>query len=290
MRTVQCGIKAFDIHELVCHLLAKRHGYYSDEGLEVRVVDVTFTPDDKLPTSDYFQVACGAAYLSRREGYPFKVLLAATVRPMFWLHAQPGIERIEQLADKRLASYPPVAPPHHFNRVALRNHGVDPDRDLEFWPCRDDIIRLALLREHDVDAALLSSAVSPVSVQELGLETIAWMGDELPFVTTGVATLEPILREQPEVIGGVVRAFERALADVNHSPDRTIQVIADLLQLSDDRAEQTYRLFQPAFTPDGRVSEDTAERGLELVGAELTNGRQVAAGDLYDFSLLERAG
>lgn len=284
MRTVLCGIKAFDIHELVCHLLAKRLGFYADEDLDVRVIDVTFTPDDKLPTENYFQVACGAAYLGRREGFAFKVLFAATARPMFWLHARSGIDSIEQLAGKRLASYPSVAPPHYFNRVALRNHGIDPDRDLDFWPCRDDIIRLALLREGDVDAALISSAVSPVSVRRLGFHTISWMGDEQTFVTTGVATLESILRDQPDVIDGIVRAFSRSLDIVNTDPDRTTEVIADVLQLPESLAAETYRLFHPAFTTNGRVATGDLESGLELVGAEVTKGQTVRVADLYDFS------
>lgn len=288
MTTVLCGIKAFDIHELICHFLAKRLGYYADEGLDVRVVDVTFTPDEKLPTESYFQVACGAAYLSRREGFPFKVVLAATHGPMFWLHARPEIESVEQLAGKRVASYPAVAPPHYFNRVALRNHGLDADRDLEFWPCRDDIIRLGLLREGDVDAALISSAVSPVSVQRLGLRTLAWMGDEVAFVTTGVATLEPILRDQPEMVEAIVRAFRRALDAIHHEPDRTIETIADVLELPDDLAAETYRHFHPAYTDDGHVPQDRLESALERVGAEVTKGEQVRAADLYDFSLLDR--
>lgn len=287
MTVVECGIKAFDIHELLCHLLAKRLGYYADEGLDVRVVDVTFTPDDKLPRRRYFQVACGAAYLSRREGFPFKVVLAAACRPMFWLHARPEIESVEQLAGRRLATYPPVAPPHYFNRVALRNHGLDADRDLEFWPCRDDIIRLALLREGDVDAALLSSAVSPVAVRRLGLRTLTWMGGELQFVTTGVATLESILRDEPDVIAAVVRAFRRALETTHREPARAVEVIADLLRLPDDLAEETYRVFLPAYTEDGRVGHEIVDEALERVGAELRSGEPVRSADLYDFSLLD---
>ena len=62
MKTVECGIKAFDVHELLCHFVAQRGGFYAVAGLDVRLVDTTFTPDERLPDADYFQVACGAAY------------------------------------------------------------------------------------------------------------------------------------------------------------------------------------------------------------------------------------
>jgi len=230
MTEVECGIKAFDVHELYCHFLAERLGFYADEALAVRVVDVTFTPDERLPRRNYFQVACGAAYLGRREGFPFKVVLAAATRPMFWLHARPEIESIEALRGKRVATYPPVAPPHWFHRVLLRKHGLDPDNDLEFWPCRDDIIRLGLLRGGDVDAALLSSATSPVAVQRLGLRTLALSGDEVRFVTTGVATFESIIETQRGLVEAVVRAHRRGLAAIHEQPDDAVAVLADVLR------------------------------------------------------------
>lgn len=287
MTDIECGIKAYDVHELYCHFVAERLGYYADEGLRVRVIDVTFVPDDKLPQRNYFQVACGAAYLGRREGFPFKVVLAAATRPMFWLHAQDGIESIEALRGKRVATYPPVAPPHWFNRVLLRKHGIDPDRDLEFWPCRDDIIRLGLLRGGDVDAALLSSATSPVAVQRLGLRTLALSGDEVRFVTTGVATFESILEQQRDLIEAVVRAHHRGLAAIHEQPDEAIAVLADVLREPDDVARETFELMRHCFTRDGVAEPHVLEAAFADLGGVLPDAEPIEPADLYDFSLLE---
>src|SRR5204863_6149892 len=110
------------------------------------------------------------------------------------------------LAGARVATYPAVAPPHYFHRAVLRIHGLDPDSDLTFAPARDDLIRLGMLREGDVQAAAISSAISPVTVRRLGLETLAFFGDEVKFVTTGIATSEQVVAEQPELVAAVVRA------------------------------------------------------------------------------------
>jgi ABC-type nitrate/sulfonate/bicarbonate transport system substrate-binding protein len=287
MTDVECGIKAHDVHELYCHFLAERLGYYADEGLRVRVIDVTFTPDEKLPQRSYFQVACGAAYLGRREGFPFKVVLAAATRPMFWLHARPEIETIEELRGKRVATYPPVAPPHWFNRVLLRKHGIDPDHDLEFWPCRDDIIRLGLLRGGDVDAALLSSATSPVAVQRLGFRTLALSGDEVRFVTTGVATFESIITEERPLVDAVVRSHRRALQAIHEQPDEAVAVLAEQLRESDEVARETFELLRHCFTTDGVAEPAVLESALSDLGGELPPAEDVKPSDLYDFSLLD---
>ena len=219
MKTVECGIKAFDVHELLCHFIAKRLGFYEEAGLDVTVIDATFVADDKLPESNYFQVACGAAYLGRRDNFPFKVALAATTKPMFWLHARAGIENIEELKGKRVATYPPVAPPHWFSRALLRKNGLDPDRDLDMRPCRDDIIRFGLLRDGDIDAAVISSAISPVTVQQSGLNTLTLLGDEVTFVSTGIATTEKIMQEQPEMVSALISVFQKSLTTIHESAD-----------------------------------------------------------------------
>jgi NitT/TauT family transport system substrate-binding protein len=287
MTEVECGIKAYDVHELYCHFLAERLGYYADEGLRVRVIDVTFTPDEKLPQRNYFQVACGAAYLGRREGFPFKVVLAAATRPMFWLHARPEIESIEALRGTRVATYPAVAPPHWFHRVLLGKHGLDPDADLEFWPCRDDIIRLGMLRDGDVDAALLSSATSPVTVQRLGFRTLALSGDEVRFVTTGVATFESILEEQRDLVEAIVRAHRRGLDAIHAQPDEAIAVLADVLRVPDDVARETFELIRHCFTRDGVAEPSVLAGAFADLGGVLPPAGPIEPSDLYDFSLLE---
>ena len=287
MTEVECGIKAHDVHELYCHFLAERLGYYDDEGLRVRVVDVTFLPDERLPQRNYFQVACGAAYLGRRDGFPFKVVLAAATRPMFWLHARSETESVEALRGTRVATYPPVAPPHWFHRVLLRKHGLDPDHDLEFWPCRDDIIRLGLLRGGDVDAALLSSATSPIAVQRLGFRTLALSGDEVRFVTTGVATFEKILSEQRDLVEAIVRAHLRGLEAIHQRPDDAIAVLADALRESDDVARETFESIRHCFTRDGVAEPDVLTAAFGDLRSVLPAAEPIEPSDLYDFSLLE---
>jgi ABC-type nitrate/sulfonate/bicarbonate transport system substrate-binding protein len=287
LKAVECGIKAFDIHELLCHFIAKRLGYYEEAGLDVRVIDTTFIADENLPEANYFQVACGAAYLGRRDGFPFKVALAATTKPMFWLHARAGIEKIEELKGKRVATYPPVAPPHWFSRAAIRKYGLDPDHDLDIRPSRDDIIRLGLLRDGDIDAAVISSAISPITVQQSGLNTLTLIGDEITFVTTGIATTEKIMREQPELVSALTSAFQKSLATIHESVEQVIPIISDILRISDENAVLTYERIRGCYTRQGRVEMETAQAALDVIENELGGAKELKAQDLYDFSLLD---
>jgi ABC-type nitrate/sulfonate/bicarbonate transport system substrate-binding protein len=286
MIDVQCGIKAFDLHELICHFVAKELGYYAEEGLRVTLRDTTFVSDDALPTSHYFQVACGSAFMSRREGVPFKVMLVATERPVFWVHAAPEIERIEDLGGLRVATYPPFAPPHWFHRLVMRAHGLDPDRDLSFEPVRDDAARLNLLAAGDVQAAAASSAVAPAAVRRRGLRTLGIFGDDVTFATTGVATTEAVLEGDSETIAAVARAFLRSLDTIHEEPDRVAPIAARLLVEEEAVAAETLALALPCFTRHGRAPLDRLQAAVDAVAGELPGPDGVDASVLYDFSLL----
>ena len=281
MKVIECGIKAFDIHELLCHFVAKRCGFYVAAGLDVRLVDTTFTPDERLPDADFFQVACGAAFQSRTV--PFRIFLAAVTKPMFWLYAGARIAAVEQLAGKRIATYPAPAPPYWFNRIALRNHGLDPDHDVEMLPARDDVARLGLLREGAVDAAVISSAVSPVKIQWLGLNMLTLLGDEITFVTTGIATTEKIAQADPGLVEGLVNAYRRSLAVIHHSPAEIYPILADVMGVPDEVAEKTYELILPCYTADGYIDPETLQAGLNTLSAEQGTDAPINADDLYDF-------
>lgn len=282
MKTVECGIKAFDVHELLCHFVAKRGGFYAAADLDVKLVDTTFTPDEKLPDANYFQVACAAALLSRNVR--FRVFLAAVARPMFWLYAAEGIKSVEQLAGKRIATFPPQAPPYWFNRIILRKHGMDPDTDVELKPARDDAIRLGLLREGAVDAALISSAFSPVAIQRLGLNLLTMLGDELTVVTSGMATTEKIASEDPELVVGLVDVYRQSLAVIRDSPAEIHSILEDKMSISHEDAVKTYELILPCYTTDGYIEPEILQAGLNCLSNEQGAGDLINADGLYDFS------
>ena len=282
MKTVECGIKAFDIHELLCHFVARQGGFYESAGLDIRLVDTSFIPDDKLPEANYFQVACGAALLSRNVR--FRVVLAAVARPMFWLYAAAGIRSVEQLAGKRIATYPAPAPPYWFNRIVLRKHGLDPDQDVELKPARDDAIRLGLLREGAADAALLSSAHAPVTIARLGLNALTMLGDELTVVTSGIATTEKIASEDPELVEGLVNIYRQSLAVIRDAPVEIHSILEDIMNISHEDAITTCELITPCYTADGYIDPESLRSGLADLGAEMG---EIGAEEVYDFKLTE---
>lgn len=245
---VTCGIRAFDPHELLCHAVAERAGYYADEGLTVRLRDTSFTPDADLPETSYVQVACGAAALGRKGGHPWKVVFAGVDRPLFWVYGT-----VPNLVGARIAGYPPGSPPDVLLREALG------PVEVEIVPGASDAIRLGLARSGSVDAAVLSSAVPPPA----DLEMLLFVGDHVRAVTTGVAVHEQALADDRALVEAVVRAHTRALGAIHARADDVAAVMVEVFGLDRGRLDE----LEPWFTRDGRA--DTARQP-----------------DLFEFSLV----
>lgn len=167
--TVELGFRAYDPHELLPHAVARRHRLYERAGVEVRLRDLTFGPDEAL------QVSCGAALLAALRGEERRILLVASRMPLFWLAGRAPLTH-----GGVVASYPEGSPPALFARL-LAGPGVTS------VPARDDAARLGLVLDGSADAAVVSSAVPPARLEAAGLRELVAFAEALRVPTTGLA-------------------------------------------------------------------------------------------------------
>lgn len=285
MMRAYLGFKAFDPHELLCHFVARRAGLYARHGVEVTLVDTTFLPDDKLP-GDTLHAACGAALAAWLQGAPYRVVLAAVDRPMFWLHAAPGFADVAALSGKRIAGYPAIAPPAQFLRLVLERAGLDAARDVISYPVRDDTARLGLLRAGDVEAAVLSSSIAPAALHREGFATAAFFGDALRVPTTGLAVREELLERRPELVGALVKAHASALEIIHRDDDALGEVLARDFDFCAEDLEPMRDLARACFTRDGRSPNEITSAAVATVARLAGVPEPPSPESLYHFSLL----
>lgn len=278
MTKVNLGFKAFDVHELLCHFVAQRGGFYRQHGLQVGLIDTTFVPDDKLPPRT-FHAACGAVLLGYINGATYKVLLVNTDRPMFWLHGANRVNSVAELAGKRIASYPGMAPPAHFLAA------ITASIEVQLLPVSTDVARLGMLRSGDVDVALISSALPPAIMARHGYSNALLLGDEFRAPSTGLAINSALLSEEPELVASMVKAHQQSLAAI-HNDDALVKlVLAEELGLPVPAVAETVMLVRQLFTKDGRSSKAVEQEAIAAVAARL-GVEELPAEPLYDYSQL----
>ena len=284
MESVTLGFKACDAHELSCHFVARQAGLYRQRGLDVRLVDTTFLGDADLPQHT-FHAACGAALTAWLRGADVRVVFVAAERPMFWIYGQPELRGLDELADTTVAGFPEHAPPSLMLAAVLSAAGVDTDR-VTMLPVRDDVARVGLLRDGSVSAALVSSAVSPRSMERQGFRELLFLGDALQVPTTGLAVSGATFGAAPDLVTAVCSAYLEALELIHDESGVLESALAEFAGVPDrDQAALAARVRQ-SYTRTGSCAMPILEAAAAEVAAALdVNDARPVAG-LYDFSRL----
>ncbi len=273
MHTIDLAYVGRGIHEELVAYVADQEGYFHDEGAHVAVRDGIAWDTQRLRSCA--TIGLGRALLSRlTDGVEWTVLSVNTHRPLFWFLGGADVTSMADLRGRRLAVHAARTAPGCFARIVLRQHGLDPDRDLDCVARApgDYQMDLRRLRDRSIDAAYVGSTLAPEQVAaEEGFHVLAWVGDHFQIPTVGVAVDATRLRVDAPAVQAVVRANQRALRTLADRPDLTIDYMAAFLnRLTRAEVQRHYeRYIGPYFTPDGRVDLAVARRAVDAVAAEL---------------------
>ena len=279
MHKIQLGFKAFDAHELLCHFIAVHAGLYKENKLSVELHDITFIADNELP-KHWFQASCGAAVTSVLRGTRQRVLFVATDRPMFWIYSTADIKELKELENKTIATFPPVAPPHHLANIILNKAGAS---KLTLHSARDDAARLGLLTSQNVSAAVLSSAISPVKIQDSGFNKLAFFGDELRIPTTGLAVEESYIEQEPNLVQDLVSSHRKSLELLHDDSDFIAKVLQKYFDVTKKHAGETASLYQSYYTQTGTTTPEIAQNAIDSLCKAMNISEAVSWKDIYLF-------
>lgn len=261
------------LHEQLVAYTADQLDHFAEEGVHVAVRDGRRWPIERLRQGAV--VGLGRTQVSRlRDGVPWTIACVNTDRPMFWLLARPEHDAVDTLSHCRIGLHSPTSAPGLWTRIVLRQHGLDPDRDITpvVIPAGDYRPHLRRLRTGELDAAVIGSTVDPHQVAaEEGLRVLAFFGDEIRIPTTGVAVDPTVLDPDSEAVRGLVAAHRRALRTLVDEPDVAVAQVAGVIpSLSQDEATQLYeRYIRPHFFADGRADRAVVEQGISTLAGEL---------------------
>jgi ABC-type nitrate/sulfonate/bicarbonate transport system substrate-binding protein len=284
MHTIDLAYVGRGIHEELVAYIADQEGYFEDEGVHVALRDGTRWDITRVRACA--TIGLGRAALSRlTDGFEWSVLSVNTDRPLFWFLGNASVASMADLRGRRLAVHAADTPPGCFARIVLRQHDLDPDRDVQCVARHPGDYQMDLrhLRDGSIDAAYVGSTLGPEQVaDEEGFHVLAWVGDYFQIPTVGIAVDETRNPIDSPAVQALVRANQRALKAMADQPDLAIKYIASFLNRMTHQEVQRYyeRYIQPYYTSDGRVNLEIAQHAVDAVAAEL-GVASVAAGDIY---------
>ncbi|HJP77528.1 MAG TPA: ABC transporter substrate-binding protein [Pseudonocardiaceae bacterium] len=285
MDTIDLTFVGQGIHEELVAYVADQEDYNAQEGVHVALRDGCTWPDERVRRTA--TIGLGRAVLARvTDGVPWTVLSVNTHQPLFWLLAREEYSSVEELKGRRIGIHGPRTAPGCFARIVLRQHGLDPDHDVESVVLRPGNYEqhLRRLAEGSLDASFVGSTLAPeVTAEQNGLRLLAFVGDEFRIPTVGVA-VDPthIAPDDPAVLA-LVRAQRRALRTIHDEPELAARYVNALLPgLTGEQARGVYdRYVAPYFTVDGRHDPAIAASAVASVAAELGVSEVPDAAQVY---------
>jgi NitT/TauT family transport system substrate-binding protein len=284
---VNVGISSVGLYEIPLEI-AKRKGFYKEEGLNVRAIVVTTGIQATALAAgelDYSSVG-GAVMRAAAKGLPVKTVMGWWDRPLHILAGKPAIKDIKDLKQKRVAISSIGSTPHMMVKEALKAAGMDPDRDVIFMTMGGSSARLAALQAGTVDATPLDVAFIE-KIDKLGLKNILYFGDVVNLSLGGLGVGSEKIKNNPEQIKRMIRATLKGLRYFKTNKEETLAVMKQHLDVSDQYVGKIYDFALRSLNEKGDFSAKTLATELRLDKEILGLKQDIPEQQVADWSLLK---
>lgn len=224
------GFQKVVINEAVRTLLylplyhAEHRGFFREEGLDVQIVSAgsaTASFASMLSgEADFSQADPMYVPISREKGSDAQVVAQVIARISLWAVASPEFEGEfdqEDVRGKTIATHPRPMTAYTYAVKALRSINLDPDQDVELLEVRPGG-ELAALLSGEADIAFTLEPGTSIS-EEKGARVLISFPDQLgDQVFTALMTSETKIKERPNVVHKVTRAYQRSLTEITNNP------------------------------------------------------------------------
>jgi NitT/TauT family transport system substrate-binding protein len=286
---VNVAISSVGLYELPLEI-AKRNGFYKDEGLNVRVIVVkTGLQPSALAAGeiDYSSVG-GAAIRAAAKGLPVKLVMGWWDRPLHILVGKPGIKDIKGLKNRRIAISSVGSTPYVMVREALRAEGMNPDQDVIFMSIGGSSARLAALQAGTVDATPLDVAFLE-KVDQLGFSEILYFGDLVNLPLGGLAVSAEKIKKNPEQIKRMIRATLKGIRFLKTNKEATLNIMKAHLHISDAYVAKVYDFAVRSLNNEGDVGKKSLANELRVDKEALGLKRDIPEQQIADWSFAKAA-
>lgn len=284
LQTVNMAVPARSF-QMVIYPVAQAKGYMKEEGLDERVIFVAPTTSIQamLGGDVQFTGAGSSALVSMARGNtPLKVVVATNDRVLQWLVTRPEITSPKDLKGKKIATTGVAAIATFMAKQVLTKHGLDGNKDVIYLDVGQGN-QLAALLGGGFDAAILSVEQRYLALDK-GMREMFFMGNEVKNSWGTLATTDKLIKENPKMVGGFVRATIKALRYIRQDKESTISALLKFSGVSRQQATRVYDDIIGTFTRNGAVDDETQKNDLNIIREVVNANETMPNAKGYDFS------
>lgn len=271
--------------QMAIYPIAQQKGYMKEEGLDQRVIYIAPTTSIQamLGGDAHFTGAGSSALVSIARGNtPLKVVVATNDRVLQWLVTRPDIASPKDLKGKKIATTGVAAIATFMIKQVLTKHGIDGNKD----PIYLDVgqgNQLTALLGGGFDAAILSVEQRYIALEK-GMKEMFFMGNEVKNSWGTLATTDKLIKENPKMVGGFVRATLKSLRYMRQDKEGTVSALLKFSGVSRQQASRLYDDLIGTFTRNGAVDDETQRNDLAIIRQVVNANETLPNARAYDFS------
>jgi NitT/TauT family transport system substrate-binding protein len=198
----------------------------------------------------------GAEVLNSRAGGANMVAIEeTTASPLFEIHAAPEYKKVEDLKGKTIAITQTGSSTDMAARVLLKNHGLDPEKDVKLLNASNMPGIVAAMVSKNVQAGTVSPPTT-VKATAAGFPMLASaINEHVPLQNNLVAVMKPYADQHPDVVYAYLKAILEANKVYLDKPDVAIAAISKYTDSDQPTAKAAYDAMKPALEQIGVVQE-----------------------------------
>jgi NitT/TauT family transport system substrate-binding protein len=225
--------------------LAKDGNFYDKHGLNVEAISIPGSSlalqamlSGELPV---IQLGGAASIQANLAGADTVIIATIVKKLLFWVYAVPGINGMEDLKGKvfgvtRFGTLSDLA-----SRIALRAHGIEPDRDITMVQTGGPAEGLSAMAAGKIAAAALTPP-GTLQARKLKFKLLFDMTKmDAEYHINGVVTTRKFLRSNEDIVRRFLRAYVEGAARGQRDKNFALKVIGKYFR-TDDREilEESY--------------------------------------------------
>ena len=286
---IRVSVTNYNMSYLAAGVAAER-GFFKEEGLDVEIVRMNANVAMSSLISgdvDYTMIFASVIRAAMR-GIPLKVIAVLIDSPPYAFIARPEIAAMKVLKGKTVGIGVYGSSNDIIARMMLERSGIDPDKETKLVAFGSDGARFTALKEGLVEAAIIAPPAD-AQARKLGLSVLARANDLFKFPHIGLGTTNKKLKENPQEVSRVIRAFIKANRFVRDNRQEAINILVGWGRTQREDAIASYDSTWQVFSPDGTMPDDGMRLVIDDAQKALKATRTFAINEVADAGPLREA-
>jgi NitT/TauT family transport system substrate-binding protein len=286
---IRVSVTNYNLSYLAAGVAAER-GFFKEEGLDVEIIRMNANVAMSSLISgdvDYTMIFASVIRAAMR-GIPLKVIAVLIDSPPYAFIARPEIAAMKALKGKTVGIGVYGSSNDIIARMMLERSGIDPDKETKLVAFGSDGARFAALKEGLVEAAIIAPPAD-AQARKLGLSVLARANDLFKFPHIGLGTTNKKLKENPQEVSRVIRAFIKANRFVRDNRQEAINILVGWGRTQREDAIASYDSTWQVFSPDGTMPDDGMRLVIDDAQKALKATRTFAINEVADAGPLREA-